>query len=57
MRILNKMSEIIFWNDYKIQPKKGNILMFPNSWCFNYNEIVKFNENKYVICDYFDLQK
>ena len=44
--------EIIFFNDYKIKPKGGLFLLFPISWCFPYQELIKLNENRYIIYGY-----
>lgn len=44
--------ELTFWNNYKINFKKGSIIIFPVSWCFPYKEIVKLNSNKYIIFGY-----
>jgi hypothetical protein len=44
--------EISFWNEYKIQPKIGKILIFPVSWCFPYEEIIHLQANKYIIYGY-----
>lgn len=41
--------EIIFWNEYTIKPQKGMFLLFPNSWCFPYSEILKLNQTQFVI--------
>ena len=44
--------EIIFCNEYNIKPKCGKILIFPVSWCFPYEEIIKLEEDKYIIYGY-----
>lgn len=44
--------QIIFFNDYKIIPKMGLFLLFPISWCFPYEELIKLNENRYIIYGY-----
>lgn len=35
--------EIVFWKDYKIRPQKGNMILFPLSWCFPYYENTKID--------------
>jgi len=37
--------EIVFWKDYKIRPQKGNMILFPLSWCFPYYENTKIDAN------------
>jgi hypothetical protein len=44
--------EIIFWNNYKVNNKKGTLLIYPLSWCFNCNEYIKLNETKYFVYGY-----
>ena len=44
--------EIIFWNEYTINPKCGKLLIFPVSWCFSYEEIIKLEQDKYIIYGY-----
>lgn len=34
--------EITFWKDYIIQVKKGDIIIFPNSWTFPFEMNFKF---------------
>jgi hypothetical protein len=35
--------EIVFWKDYIIRPQKGNMILFPLSWCFPYYENTKID--------------
>ena len=44
--------EIVFWNEYKIQPRKGDLLLFPVSWCFPYYENIKKYSNKIIMCGF-----
>lgn len=44
--------EISFWNEYKIQPKAGKLVIFPVSWCFPYQELIHLQANKYIIYGY-----
>ena len=34
--------EITFWKDYIIEVKKGDIIIFPNSWIFPFKMNLKF---------------
>lgn len=45
--------KMVFWNKYNILPKVGKIVIFPASWVFSYEDIVKLNNNKYIISGYF----
>jgi len=51
----NYDGEYIFWNSYKIKPEIGKFLLFPNSWCFLYEEFIKLNQDKYIIYGYVNL--
>lgn len=44
--------EIVFWNEYKITPKIGKFVMFPLSWCFSYDELIKLESNKIILYGY-----
>jgi hypothetical protein len=44
--------EIIFWNNHKIIPKAGKLIIFPVSCCFPYQEMIKPDTDKYVITGY-----
>lgn len=44
--------ELIFWDNYKINPTTGTLLLFPVSWCFPYKEIIANNSQKMVIYGY-----
>ena len=48
----NYCGDFIFWNNYKINNKKGTLLIFPISWCFPYKELVKLYEKRYIIYGY-----
>jgi hypothetical protein len=47
--------EIVFWNEYKIKPRKGNLLLFPVSWCFPYYENIKIDSDKTFMCGFFHI--
>ena len=44
--------EIVFWDNYRIKPTTGTLILFPVSWCFPYKEIVSNNAQNYVIYGY-----
>lgn len=44
--------ELIFWDNYKIKPTAGTLLLFPISWCFPYKEIIANNSQKIIIYGY-----
>ena len=50
--------EIVFWNNYKIIPKAGKLIIFPASWCFPYQEVLKTKTEILNISGYvFNLHK
>lgn len=51
----SEQNELLFWNEYQVQIKMGKLLMFPNSWCFPYKEVVKNMKDAYVIYGFFDM--
>ena len=44
--------EIVFWDNYKIKPTAGALLLFPVSWCFPYKEFVANNTQNFIIYGY-----
>jgi len=44
--------DIIFWDNYKITPRAGKLIIFPVSFCFPYQEMIKPDTYKYVIIGY-----
>jgi len=51
----SEQNELLFWNEYQVQLKAGKLLMFPNSWCFPYKEVVKNMKDAYIIYGFFDM--
>jgi hypothetical protein len=45
--------ETEFWGEYKIKPKKGQLLLFPASWCFPHTGRMPLSNNKYIITGWF----
>lgn len=41
--------ETCFWNDYKIKPEKGKLILFPANWSFPHYEKMPISSNKYII--------
>jgi len=41
--------ETIFWNNYKIQPEKGKLLLFPSSWPYPHTGKIPISSDKYII--------
>ena len=41
--------ELVFFNEYKIKPKVGKLVIFPVSWCFPYKELIHMESKKYII--------
>lgn len=44
--------DFVFWNNYRIRPKKGTLIVFPSSWCFPCEQIVKTNSEMNTIYGY-----
>ena len=36
--------------NYKIQPEKGKMMIFPTGWCFPHSHKIPFANDKYAIC-------
>lgn len=41
--------ETVFWNDYKIKPEKGKLILFPACWTFPHCGRMPISSNKYII--------
>jgi hypothetical protein len=41
--------ETVFWNDYKIKPEKGKLILFPANWIFPHCGKMPISSNKYII--------
>ena len=41
--------ETVFWNDHKIKPEKGKLILFPASWTFPHCGRMPISSNKYII--------
>jgi len=41
--------ETVFWNDHKIKPEKGKLILFPASWTFPHCGKMPISSNKYII--------
>ena len=41
--------ETIFWNNYKIQPEKGKLLLFPCNWTYPHTGKMPISTDKYII--------
>lgn len=41
--------ELVFWHTYSIKPTAGKLLIFPISWCFPYEFLIKTTDVKYYI--------
>jgi len=45
--------ETEFWGNEKIKPKKGQLVLFPASWCFPHRGKMPISDNKYIITGWF----
>jgi hypothetical protein len=41
--------ETVFWNDHKIKPEKGKLILFPACWTFPHCGRMPISSNKYII--------
>lgn len=41
--------ETIFWDNYKIKPKIGKMVLFPSCWSFPHTGKMPISDNKYII--------
>jgi len=46
---VNEGGETIIWNDVKIKPKCGRLLLFPSTWCYPHSGSMPISDNKYII--------
>lgn len=46
---VSKGGETVFWNTYKITPKKGRLIFFPSLWCFPHRGNIPLSNDKYII--------
>jgi len=41
--------DFLFWSYFNVHPKKGTLIIFPSSWCFPYEQIVKLGSEMNII--------
>lgn len=41
--------ETQFWDNYKIKPEKGKLVLFPASWTFPHSGLMPISHDKYII--------
>jgi hypothetical protein len=41
--------ETQFWDNYKVKPKKGQLVLFPASWIFPHSGLMPISSDKYII--------
>jgi hypothetical protein len=46
---VNEGGETVFWENYKIQPEKGKLLLFPASWTYPHTGKMPISSDKYII--------
>jgi hypothetical protein len=41
--------ETLFWDNYKIKPEKGKLVLFPAAWNFPHSGLMPISNDKYII--------
>jgi hypothetical protein len=41
--------ETLFWDNYKIKPEKGKLVIFPALWCYPHSGLMPISGDKYII--------
>jgi len=49
LNTIDEGGELIFFENYKIKPEKGKIVIFPSEWFFPYCEKISLSHDKYII--------
>jgi hypothetical protein len=49
LNTVDEGGETVFWNDHKIKPEKGKLVLFPASWTFPHCGKIPISSNKYII--------
>jgi hypothetical protein len=49
LNTIEEGGETVIWNDIKIKPEKGKLLLFPSNWCFPHTGKIPLSDNKYII--------
>jgi hypothetical protein len=47
--------ETVFWDDYKISPKKGKLVLFPALWCFPHKANIPLSNDKYILTGWINI--
>lgn len=53
LNTIEEGGETEFWDNYKIKPKVGKLILFPATWCFPHRGNVPISNNKYIITGWF----
>ena len=49
--------ETEIWDDFKIKPETGKLLLFPSSWTFPHRGVMPISDNKYIITGWLYVNK
>lgn len=49
--------ETVFWDNYKIKPEKGKLLLFPSTWTYPHTGKMPISHDKYIITGWLCIDK
>jgi len=49
--------ETVFWENYKIRPEEGKLLLFPATWTYPHTGKMPLSDHKYIITGWLSIQK
>ena len=46
---MDEGGETQFWDNYKVKPQKGKLVLFPASWTYPHSGLMPISHDKYII--------